>query len=106
MDVYYQQKIAVPCALIINELITNAVKHLFPDGQSGIIQVVFTNKNGNYLLQGKDTGMGAPEKILEWDSDSLGMELVQALTGQIRGKLEVSNERGATFRITFPSASK
>lgn len=91
---------AVPLGLIVNELLTNAVKHAFPDGE-GTVTVSLSKRNGTVTLEVSDDGAGFPEDI-DWESSpSLGLQLVRSLTKQIDGKVEMISDGGTTFRITF-----
>lgn len=91
---------AVPLGLIVNELLTNAVKHAFPDGE-GTVTVSLRKRNGTVTLEVSDDGAGFPEDI-DWESSpSLGLQLVRSLTEQIDGKVEMISDGGTTFRITF-----
>ena len=94
---------AIPCGLLINELISNCLKHAFPNQQPGEIRVDFGNDSANQLcLVVQDTGIGLPENWNIKQANSLGLRLVRALTRQLLGKLEVYNDNGAVFQITFP----
>lgn len=91
---------AVPLGLIVNELLTNAVKHAFPDGE-GTVTVSLSKRNGTVTLEVSDDGAGFPEDI-DWESSpSLGLQLVRSLTEQIDGKVEMISDGGTTFRIIF-----
>ncbi len=94
---------AIPCGLLLNELITNAVKHAFPDRRSGsIIISLMRDPSGIYRLSVKDDGVGLPGGGVEIEkSESLGYHLVQILTKQIGGKLSVASNGGAEFVVTF-----
>jgi two-component sensor histidine kinase len=89
---------AVPCGLIVNELVTNAYKHAFPAAARGSIGVSFRRNGEHYMLEVEDTGAGiAPE--LE---KSLGMTLVYTLVEQVGGTITVTGDNGTTVRIVFP----
>ena len=91
---------AVPLGLIVNELLTNAVKHAFPDGE-GTVTVSLSKRNGTVTLEVSDDDAGFPEDI-DWESSpSLGLQLVRSLTEQIDGKVEMISDGGTTFRIIF-----
>jgi two-component sensor histidine kinase len=93
---------AIPCGLIINELVSNVLKHAFPAGQRGQV-VIDLSPVGNreFTLIVQDDGVGLP-KDYDWrTSTSLGLKLVSDLTWQLDGKLEIEVNRGTTFRITF-----
>jgi len=97
---------AIPCGLIINELVTNSLKYAFTDGQrSGEIRVELTEigegENSLYRLVVADNGVGLPEGMNIYKTSSLGLQLVTTLTDQIHGAIEVNRERGTEFIITF-----
>ncbi|MFA0832457.1 MAG: sensor histidine kinase [Methanobacterium formicicum] len=92
---------AVPLGLIINELVTNSLKYAFPNDQEGIIRIQFHKEEDNYLLEVGDNGVGIPDDFDILKSDSLGMLLVNSLTSQIHGELELKREKGSTFIIRF-----
>ncbi len=92
---------AIPCGLMINEIITNAIKHAFPNGQSGEIQIDFHKNNDEYNLTVQDNGVGLPEDLSLENSESLGMRLIYALVLQLDAKIKVSSENGTLFHITF-----
>ena len=96
---------AVACGLIVNELVTNAIKHAFPPDATGDIQVRFGCEHGDVCeLVVSDNGTGIePGKEM---SDSLGMELVESLVGQLGGKMAVSSNGGSSFSITFPAGAE
>jgi two-component sensor histidine kinase len=93
---------AIPCGLIINELISNSLKHAFPEGNEGEIRVaMFTNDKAEIELTVSDNGVGIPENLDFRDTDSLGLTIVNALTAQLRGTIDLNREKGTRFVITF-----
>lgn len=99
---------AIPCGLIINELLTNALKYAFPDGREGLIGITVkrdeTMENA-YMLTVKDNGIGLPEGYDFRDSKSLGLLLVTSLAEhQLQGSLKVTRENGTAFHIHFRDA--
>lgn len=97
-------EMAVPCGLILNELVSNALKHAFHDGSSGEVVVGIEHNSDTYAvcLRVSDNGIGFPPG-LDWRrSDSLGLRLVQILAGQLRGTVEAESGPGTEFRVTFP----
>ena len=93
---------AMPCGLLVNEIVSNAYKYAFPDQEKGTILIEFKKSNGKMTLFIHDNGIGFP---IEYDlekSESLGMQLIQALTSQLDGELKVSRENGTTFEVSFP----
>ncbi|BAZ46082.1 response regulator receiver sensor signal transduction histidine kinase [Chondrocystis sp. NIES-4102] len=93
---------ATPCGLIINELITNAVEHAFPQRSQGNI-FLNANKNsqGEITLIIKDDGVGFEDPQIFYQSKSLGMNLISTLVEQLEGKLEVKNNQGTEVTIIF-----
>lgn len=95
---------AIPCGLIINELMTNSLKHAFPDGRPGVIALSLKrNENdGGYLLQVADNGVGLPEELDIRRSRSLGLQLVVNLVeNQLQGRLDVRRGNGVAFLVAF-----
>jgi PAS domain S-box-containing protein len=93
---------AIPCGLILNELITNALKHAFPGNRSGAIHVELRASAGRMLLAVTDDGVGMPPGFDSAKSKSLGMQLVATLVRQLDGELSTARDHGTAFRITFP----
>jgi two-component sensor histidine kinase len=94
---------AVPCGLILNELVTNALKHAFRDGSQGLITIIFQMPNDNtYELTVQDNGVGLPKEIDVSKSKSLGLVIVNQLVSQIEGVLKVTDDKGTRFQIKFP----
>ncbi|BAY35297.1 signal transduction histidine kinase (plasmid) [Nostoc carneum NIES-2107] len=90
---------AVPCGLIINELISNALKYAFPN-QKGEITLQFWLHNPEYYcLVVKDNGIGIPADIDPQCTNSLGMQLIQGLVEQLGGTLQLSRQGGSQFKI-------
>jgi two-component sensor histidine kinase len=97
---------AVPCGLIINELISNSLKHAFPDGRSGDISVRVSSEGGWITLQVADTGVGMPAGLDTSNTDTLGLQLVNLLAKQLRGSISFSGgENGSVVIISFPGQS-
>ncbi len=97
---------AIPCSLIINELITNTFKHAFPDGRKGEIRIDLTRKDGTIHLLYSDNGIGLPENISLENATTLGMRLLSGLTRQMKGTIETGRQDGTWFRISFPEVRK
>jgi two-component sensor histidine kinase len=95
---------AVPCGLIMNELVTNSFKHAFPEGSQGTIQIkIHPVDEGEVVLEVRDNGVGlAPDLDLS-NPSSLGLRLVQGLLKhQLKGRLEVSTEGGTALTLRWP----
>jgi two-component sensor histidine kinase len=98
---------AIPIGLIINELMTNSLKHAFPDQKTGEIKVDFRRHNGKeFRLSVSDSGIGMPENFNFREATSLGLQLVNTLADQLRGRLELYSEQGTRFEITFAQYKK
>lgn len=91
---------AVPCALIVNELITNSINHAFPDN-SGKINVILRAQNSHLGLHVIDNGIGLPEEIDFQHPDSTGLNIIRLLVRQLDGEIDVSRENGTDVKITF-----
>ncbi len=101
-DVFLSIDAAVPCGLILNELISNALKHAFPGDRKGQIRVELqAGENRQISLIVGDTGIGFPQDFDFENATSLGMQLVQTLVMQLNGTLEIDGTAGSEFRITF-----
>jgi PAS domain S-box-containing protein len=97
---------AIPCGLILNELIANSLKHAFPPGRSGRISVTFRRlTEATILLSVGDDGIGIPPDYEVTKLQSLGMQLVTTLVNQLDATLEMTGQPGSTFRITLPVES-
>lgn len=93
---------AIPCGLLLNELISNAFEHAFNQRTNGVIQVEFKENLDHYHMIVKDDGIGISKDIMEKTRSSLGLTLIKSLTEQIYGKLSIVNEKGTTVQIIFP----
>jgi PAS domain S-box-containing protein len=92
---------SIPLGLIVNELITNSLKHAFPDKKTGKINIDFHFVDENYEFTVRDNGIGFPEDINFHNTDSLGLQLVVSLTEQIDGDITLKRDNGTNFKITF-----
>jgi PAS domain S-box-containing protein len=93
---------AIPCGLIINELVSNALKYSFPEQLIGKIEVKFyQDAGGELILIVRDNGVGLPAEFDSKKTKTLGLTLVQGLVKQLRGKLDIKSEQGTEFKITF-----
>ena len=99
-DILLDINTAVPLGLIVNELVSNSLKHAFPDDLEGEITVEF-NKNNQYYFSVADTGVGFPADFDYRKANSLGMRLVNTLVDQIEGTIELHQKNGTCFKIKF-----
>ena len=106
-DIYLGIDTAIPLALIINELVSNSIKHAFKDRDSGEIWIEFLSeqnddsKKRHYVLEVGDNGVGLPKNLDIRDIKTFGLDLVLSLTEQVDGKLSLDLGRGTTFQIRF-----
>ena len=101
-EVWLGAEQAVPCGLILNELLTNCVKHAFPPGRSGAIRVVVRADAGQVTLSVADDGVGFPAAVDARRADSLGLQLIELLTEQLGGTLTYERREGTTVTLRFP----
>lgn len=95
---------AIPCGISINELLSNSFKHAFSKSKKGKIDIAFTSNktNGfNYCLKIADNGIGIKKKINFKNPDTLGLQLISALTTQLDGTLKVDTKKGTAFTFNF-----
>ncbi len=102
-DVMFGIDTAIPCGLIVNELVSNSLKHAFPEGKGGKIEITIrTTDENEIVLVVSDNGVGIPA---DWDfrnTESLGLYLVSILAeDQLHGKIELDRTKGTKFQITF-----
>jgi two-component sensor histidine kinase len=117
-NIYFDMDIAVPLGIIVNELISNSLKHAFPDCRKGEIKIILTRhgkKHGKakndfngrekkaqmtkFTLVVSDNGIGIPEALDIENFGSLGLQLISILVDQLDGKLELKRENGTRFII-------
>ena len=94
---------AIPCGLIINELVSNSLKHAFPEGRKGSVAIrLHADDRGVVTLAVADDGVGLPPGMDFRNTDSMGLQLVNMLTSQLHGEISFSGGEGTAFTITFP----
>jgi PAS domain S-box-containing protein len=101
-DVFLDIRTAIPCGLILNELVTNSLKHAFPNGRSGeIIVELHPLEEHTCQIIVRDNGVGIPQDLDMGNPPTLGWQIVTMLVRQIEGSLEVQKEGGTTVKILF-----
>ena len=116
-DIYFEMDTAVPLGIIINELISNSLKHAFAGRDKGKIKiklhreeneegVIEGNKSTIFFLSVSDNGIGIPDNFDLENIDSLGLQLVTSLVEQIDGELELKSKSGTEFFIRFVLTEK
>jgi PAS domain S-box-containing protein len=94
---------AIPCGLVLNELISNAIKHGFKDGRGGTIRIEFSRAPEDLVsLSVSNDGIDLPSDFEPNESPTLGLHLVLALASQLDARFDMPRGRGSTFRLTFP----
>jgi PAS domain S-box-containing protein len=101
-EAYFDMNQAIPLGLILQELLTNAAKHGFPDGRKGSICVHLSTIDTMHQLEFRDSGVGLPQGFNFKQSNSLGMQLISALVDQLHGTISIESKRGTTFFVRFP----
>jgi two-component system, sensor histidine kinase PdtaS len=105
--VVYDSELTLPtdeciaCGLIVNELVTNSIKHAFPAKRGGLVEVKLTKPNGRTELSVRDDGIGLPVGVDLIRTRTLGLDLVSAFTRRLKGDLSVTREPGTTFCLKF-----
>ncbi len=123
-DIFFDMDIAVPLGIIVNELVSNSFKHAFPGIEEGIINIKLlkdekrehmneelkseTNilESNNFILTVSDNGVGIPENFDPENSDTLGIQLITTLVGQLDGDFELKRDSGTEFVIRFRGREK
>lgn len=94
--------VMVPLGLILNELISNSLKHAFPNGQKGQLSVSFAEKDEVFLLEVADTGVGFVQEDQAPKTSGFGYQLIQTFCKKLKGQLQVRQQNGTTFQLSFP----
>jgi PAS domain S-box-containing protein len=103
--VYLDLDRAIPCGLIINELISNCLKHAFPAGRGGEVNIELQRDVENmYVLTVEDNGIGIPKDLDFKNTQTLGLQVVNTLVGQIDGTIELNQQNGTNISIFFPAS--
>ncbi|MCJ7642900.1 MAG: PAS domain S-box protein [Candidatus Aminicenantes bacterium] len=101
-DVSLDINSAVPCGLILNELISNALKHAFPEGRTGVIKIGLRRGPGGAVeLRVADDGVGLPEGLDFRKAESFGLQIVNLLVDQLEAAIDLDRKKGTAFTMTF-----
>ena len=92
---------AIPCGLMVNELIINAIKHAFPADAPGRVSVSMSSDGGTVTLVVEDDGIGLPAGFDVWAATTLGLQLVCTLAEQLEATLVMREGPGARFQVSF-----
>jgi PAS domain S-box-containing protein len=103
IDVRLDINRAIPCGLIINEIVSNSIKHAFPGERTGDVRISFSGEDPDrYTLLVRDNGIGIDGNIDLDRTDSIGLTIVRDLTLQLKGTLGIHNDNGTEIRVEFP----
>ncbi len=106
-DVSLGLEIAIPCGLIINELVSNSLKYAFPEEVAGYIHIgLYTSNDNQMLLEISDDGVGLPEDLDIGNSGSMGLHLVNILAEQLEGRIKVDRIGGTKYQISFMNPAR
>ncbi|MEA1970540.1 MAG: transporter substrate-binding domain-containing protein [Thermodesulfobacteriota bacterium] len=102
-DILFEMETSIPLGIIVRELLSNALTHAFPEGEKGEISVDLHSDEttGRYTLIISDNGAGIPEDMNIRDTETIGLQLVNDLSNQIGGTIELDRSRGTLFKIIF-----
>ncbi len=101
-NVFLEIDVAVPCGLIINELVSNSLKYAFPSGNEGEVKIeLCSEQNRHFTLIVSDNGIGLPKNLDLQETRTLGLQLVNNLVDQLEGSVEVDVNGGTEFKIQF-----
>jgi two-component sensor histidine kinase len=101
-DVHLNLEKALPCGLIINEVVSNSIKYAFNEMKRGKITIKMIQQEKMILLNIEDNGIGLPENLDVTKSASLGLSLIYSFTDQLGGTIEINRDNGTEYRIVFP----
>ncbi len=102
-EVHTDLKHAVPLGFILNELLTNTIKHAFPDGREGTVRIDLVKEEDKVLFSVADDGVGIPEAYVDGKEGSLGIVLVRTLADQLQAKLAIARDRGTAVSLKMAS---
>ena len=101
-NIYLNIDTAVPCGLLVNEVVSNSLKYAFPGNHHGEIDVNFAiEKDHIYNLKIRDNGIGLSQDLINNNNGSLGIKLINTLVKQLDGKIEINSNSGTEYKITF-----
>src|SRR5690606_5239784 len=92
---------AIPCGLIVNELVSNSLKYAFPNEAKGRLKLKLSEKKDLIYLGIEDNGIGLPKDFDHENTNTLGLQLVMTLVEQLDGNMELKSQKGTNYLITF-----
>lgn len=100
-NIHVPVEYAIPCGLLVNEILINVFKHAFPEEQDGNVYIYGSMQGSQVTLAIQDDGQGLPQEAIDNESQSLGMSLIHGFARKLDARLSVENRQGAYFRIDF-----
>ncbi len=101
-DVALNIETAIPCGLLINEMVANSLKYAFPNQKNGEIKIeLHSNDENQFNLIVSDNGIGIPSEINPENAKTFGMQLIKYLTKQLKGTIELDNNNGTKYQLNF-----
>jgi two-component sensor histidine kinase len=98
---------AIPCGLIVNELVANAIGHAFPRPRTGRITVTILMRSGELLsIEVRDDGIGIPADVTLESAGTFGLRIAQTLTRQLAGTIRIERDHGTVVHLEFPLAKQ
>jgi two-component sensor histidine kinase len=101
-DIYLPVDQAIPCALVVNEILSNAFKHAFKGKKHGSMHVSATQMDGHVNITVRDDGVGIPSNVDVAHTASLGLKLIRSLVMQLNGSVTITSDRGTEVSVEFP----
>ncbi len=103
-ELHIPAELAISCGLIINELLTNSIKHAFPDNTEGVITLKLKGDDRGFEFMIKDNGVGLPKISNKGESTGIGLQLVNTLVSQLGGEIAILNKVGMEYRINVKTS--
>jgi len=97
--VFINLELAINCGIILSETISNCIKHAFSHKIIPSVNISFSKKKSVFLIKISDNGIGFPDDIISKKRSGMGLELIEGLAAQMKGKMEIYNENGAVYEI-------
>jgi two-component sensor histidine kinase len=101
-DIYLPVDQAIPCALVANEVLSNAYKHAFRGKKHGTLSVSVTRRDNSIRIIVSDDGVGIPKDMDVYKTTSLGLKLIRSLVTQLNGSVTITSDHGTEVTVEFP----
>src|SRR5690606_31806863 len=101
-DIFLPVDQAIPCALVVNEILSNAFKHAFRGKKQGMLDVSARQVDGHIHIVVRDDGIGIPDDLDVYRTTSLGLKLIRSLVKQLNGSVTIMSSHGTEVTVEFP----